>query len=149
LTEPQDIGSRIGLDHVETLAAIVLTSAPSADEQFEVRTIETFEDYVAASEIDSVANDFPVADRADLEKMWAIARERFVVWLAFDGDRAVGMGRCAVADGAMIMIGGAVREEDRGRGIYRSLMAARWRTAVERGLPALVTAANHQSGPIL
>jgi GNAT superfamily N-acetyltransferase len=49
----------------------------------------------------------------------------------------------------MIMIGGAVHEQDRGRGIYRSLIAARWRTAIERGIPALVTAANHQSRPIL
>ena len=149
LTEPRDVASRLGLDHVETLAAIALTSAPSADERFDVRTVETFEDYAAAAELESIANDWPVADRAAREKMWSIARERFVVWLAFDGDRPVGMGRCAVADGAMIMIGGAVRAEDRGRGVYRSLVSARWRTAIERGTPALVTAANSQSAPIL
>jgi GNAT superfamily N-acetyltransferase len=149
LTEPRDVGSRIGLEHAETLGALALTSPPAAEEMFDVRLVETFEDYVAASEIDSIANSWPAASRGDLERMWLLSRERFVVWLAFDGDRPVGMGRCAVADGAMIMIGGAVHEQDRGRGIYRSLIAARWRTAIERGIPALVTAANHQSRPIL
>ncbi|HEV8462354.1 MAG TPA: hypothetical protein VGQ38_16765, partial [Gaiellaceae bacterium] len=129
LTEPRDVGSRLGLEHAETLGALALTSPPTADEVFDVRLVETFEDYVAASEIDSIANSWPVASRADLERMWLRSRERFVVWLAFDGDRPVGMGRW--------------------RGIYRSLIAARWRTAIERGIPALVTAANHQSRPIL
>ena len=81
--------------------------------------------------------------------MWETARTRFLVWLALDGERPVGMARCAAGEHALMMIGGAVLPEARGRGVYRSLVAARWRTAVERGIPALVTTANSQSAPIL
>jgi predicted acetyltransferase len=39
--------------------------------------------------------------------------------------------------------------EARGRGAYRALVAARWRDAVERGTPLLVTQAGRMSQPIL
>jgi predicted acetyltransferase len=59
------------------------------------------------------------------------------------------MARSAVAGDALVLIGGSVLPDARGRGAYRSLVAARRRSAAERGLGALVTAANTQSGPIL
>ena len=39
------------------------------------------------------------------------------------------------------LIAGAVAEWARGRGVYRSLVRARWDDAVERGTPALVSEA--------
>jgi GNAT superfamily N-acetyltransferase len=49
----------------------------------------------------------------------------------------------------MLLWGGSVREEARGRGCYRALVRARWDEAVRRGTPALTVSANDQSGPAL
>ena len=149
LTQPQDLGPRLGLEHRETLTVLALTRAFHVDGEFEVREVETFDDYVEAQTIDAVANDWPVADRERSAEMWDIARERFLMWLALEDGRPVGMARSAVAGDALVLIGGSVLREARGRGAYRSLVAARWRSAADRGLGALVTAANTQSEPIL
>jgi GNAT superfamily N-acetyltransferase len=42
-----------------------------------------------------------------------------------------------------------VLESARGRGVYRSLVRARWDHAVERGTPALTVQAGRMSRPIL
>jgi N-acetylglutamate synthase-like GNAT family acetyltransferase len=111
--------------------------------------VRTLDQYVAAQEIDAKVNGWPAADHASHERMWETARERFLIWLALvDGD-AVGLARCVAGEHALVMTGGAVLPEARGRGIYRSLVGARWRTAQERGIPALVADAIDQSAPIL
>jgi predicted GNAT family acetyltransferase len=48
-----------------------------------------------------------------------------------------------------MLIGAATLPYARGRGIFTSLVHARWQEAVERGTPALVVQANRESGPIL
>jgi hypothetical protein len=47
------------------------------------------------------------------------------------------------------LIGGAVLERARRRGVYRSLVWARWDDAVARGTPALTVQAGKMSLPIL
>ena len=47
------------------------------------------------------------------------------------------------------MLGGAMLPEARGRGVYTSLVHARWAHAVERGAPRLVVSAGPMSAPIL
>jgi GNAT superfamily N-acetyltransferase len=147
LTTPRDVGPRLGLELDETLAALALTHEPSAPGGCTVREVTTLEDYTAAQDIDATVNGWPLSTPERLAEMWA--GTRFLIWLALEDDRPVGMARCAIAGRALTMIGGAVLPEARGRGVYRSLVAARWRTAVERGVPALVTTANDQSAPIL
>lgn len=149
LTTPADLGPRLGLELDETLAALALTHAPSAAGDFTVREVVSVEDYTTAQNLDAVVNGWSVPPVERHAEMWSKAQTRFLMWLAFDGDRPVGMARCAIGERALMMIGGAVLPEARGRGVYRSLVAARWRTAAERGLGALVTTANHQSAPIL
>lgn len=149
LTPSQELGPRLGLEHRETLTALALTRPSDVDGGFDVREVKTLDDYIAAQTIDAVANDWPVADRDGYAEMWEVARERFLMWLALDDGRPVGMARSAVAGDALVLIGGSVLPDARGRGAYRSLVAARWRSAADRGLGALVTAANTQSGPIL
>ena len=140
----------LGLPLQETLAALALTSPPEPGGDFEVREVATLEDYILAQRLDAVANGMPVfADDDEYARMSETARARFLMWLAFDDGRAVGMARCAVSAHALMMIGGSVLPDERGRGVYRALVAARWETAVERGIPALVTGANEQSAPIL
>src|SRR5581483_1492024 len=139
--------SRLGLEHSETLAALDLTSAPAGGDSFEVREVRTLEDYIQAQRVDARANGWPEGADEEYARFWEVARDRFIAWVAFDRGRPVGMARCATAEQALMMVGGAVLPEERGRGIYRALVAARWATAVERGVPALVTAANEQSAP--
>jgi GNAT superfamily N-acetyltransferase len=49
----------------------------------------------------------------------------------------------------MLLWGGAVRADARGRGCYRALVRARWDEAARRGTPALTVSANDKSGPAL
>jgi len=49
----------------------------------------------------------------------------------------------------LLLFGGSTLPEARGRGAYRSLVAARWHDAVARGTPVLVTQASPMSRPIL
>lgn len=149
LTEPQDIGERLGLELRETLAVLARTSPPKVEATHDVREVRTLDDYVTAQTIDATVHGWPTADRESHAEHWPAAAERFVMWVAYDEGRPVGMARCAVAGRAFVMVGGAVLPDARGRGIYRSLVAARWAAARERGLDALVTTANDQSGPIL
>jgi GNAT superfamily N-acetyltransferase len=53
------------------------------------------------------------------------------------------------ADAAVLLLGGAVLPEARGRGCYRALVQARWEDAAARGTPALVVQAGEMSQPIL
>ena len=46
-------------------------------------------------------------------------------------------------------MGGATLPAARGRGVYTSLVHARWDEAVERGVPRLVVSAGPMSAPIL
>jgi GNAT superfamily N-acetyltransferase len=62
----------------------------------------------------------------------------------------VGCGGVSLVDGVARLWGGAVREEARGRGAYRAVLAARLRRGVERGATmALVKGRIQTSGPIL
>ena len=150
LSEPPDVGARLGLEHRETLTVVTLDHAVDDPAAFEVREVETLDDYIAAQTIDAIANGWPVwTDREGQEAMWRSTGDRFVLWLALDEGRPIGMARCAIAPDAMLMIGGSVLPEARGRGAYRTLVAERWRATEARGLRALVTTANDQSRPIL
>ena len=149
LAEPQDLGERLGLELRETLTVLALQKPPEAQVAHEIREVTTFDDYVAAQQIDAIANGWQVAEPEAYAEMWRVSLERFALWIAHDDGVPVGMARCAVAGNAFVMIGGSVLPEARGRGVYRSLVSARWAAARERGLDALVTSANSQSGPIL
>jgi hypothetical protein len=53
-------------------------------------------------------------------------------------------------DRGLFLIGGATAPWARGQGVYRALVGARWRYAVDRGTPALTVHAIHDtSSPIL
>jgi hypothetical protein len=53
------------------------------------------------------------------------------------------------APAAAILMGGSVLPAARGRGVYTSLVHARWQDAVDRGTPRLVVSAGAMSAPIL
>jgi GNAT superfamily N-acetyltransferase len=63
--------------------------------------------------------------------------------------RAVGTSYAAFGSAGINLFGGGVVESARGRGVYRALVHARWRHAVDRGTPALTVQAGKMSMPIL
>ena len=69
----------------------------------------------------------------------------FGAWL--DGE-LVGAGGATPTGRGLLLWGGSVVEDARGRGCYRALTRARWDEAVRRGIPALTVSANEQSGPV-
>ena len=60
-----------------------------------------------------------------------------------------GSGAASSLDSGIALMGGAVLPEARGRGVYRTLVRARWEHAVRRGTPLLVVQAGPMSEPIL
>jgi GNAT superfamily N-acetyltransferase len=70
--------------------------------------------------------------------------------VAYLDGRPVGTGGLSLVDGVARLWGGAVREEARGRGVYRAILSERMRRGVEGGATmALVKGRVETSGPIL
>lgn len=149
LTEPAALGPLLELERDDSLAALALTEKPPRAAGFTVRRVETLEDFAIAQNIDGAEYGLPARPPEEHAESWERLRGSFMLWLAFDGERPVGMARAGAAGDALMLIGGTTVPDARGRGVYRSLVAARWDAAAERGSPALVVTANDQSGPVL
>jgi len=137
--------------------ALALVDPPPATRaEIQVRQIETFDDFVAARDIQWEAFDVPegrrAQQRADLrrdfdESMTLGIPVGFIATL--DG-RPAATAMSIPSERGVFLIAGAVAPWARGRGAYRALVRARWDDAVARGTPALVTQANPEtSHPIL
>jgi hypothetical protein len=116
-----------------------------------VARVETFEDYVAATEVQFEAFGTPPElleeQRAWVRETWhSDARLMHAVWL---GGELVGAGTCAPTPHGLALFGGATRRRARGHGAYRALISGRWAEARARELPALLTQAGAMSRPIL
>jgi GNAT superfamily N-acetyltransferase len=138
--------------------SMALTAPPPAGPADVVaRRIESFDEFRLANHIAFTA----FGSSEDDAQAWdAIADERYEaeraghaprVYLAFVDGKPVAVARALVAPQcpAVLMIGGGVLPEARGRGIYRALVHARWCDAAAGGAPALVTQAGAMSRPIL
>jgi hypothetical protein len=91
-------------------------------------------------------------DPAELADRLAVAPERAGLWLAEDADGdIVCAGRLEIVPGTEFggLWGGATRAGWRGRGIYRSVVAARARAALAVGLKYLHSDCTDMSRPIL
>ena len=132
--------------------ALVLTEAPPpVAPALVARRVETFEEFVAANEVQWQAFETPAAEieelRASLPQRWReTPNVMHAVWL--EGE-VVGAGTCAPTPYGLLLYGGATLPHARGRGAYRALLRARWDEAVGRGTPTLVTQGGSMSRPIL
>jgi GNAT superfamily N-acetyltransferase len=156
---PADLVERLyerGLvdDDDPDVIGMLLTDPPAAGpDGIEAREVRDFEEFTAASRVANVAFGMP-ADANDEARDRARYQEGLELgyWKTFvallDGE-IVASATSTYVDGAVTLNGGAVLPDARGRGAYRSLVAARWEDAVERGTPALVTQAGRMSAPIL
>ena len=100
---------------------------------------------------DEVFGDPYGADRADALLRRLARGDGLQLWVAEHDHRIVGAGRLEpVADSVVAGVwGGAVREQWRGRGIYRALTSARARSALEVGRTIVHSDSTEYSRPIL
>jgi hypothetical protein len=140
LTEPQD---HAGVLHALACAA----PPPEGPDEVTVRRVESFDDHLTA--VGVMWDAFDTSEerreqqRPHLRDEYEATREAGVpvTFLAELDERPAGVGRSVYADRGVFLIAGAVAEWARGRGVYRSLVRARWNDAVARDTPALVTEA--------
>jgi hypothetical protein len=155
--EPSDLVEQLlarGLvrDSEPFAIALVLRSPPPVPPPGVVaRRVETYEELERATWVQWEAFELPEERRAEAR---AAMRERFrdsstIMHAAWVGGELVGAGRCAPTEHGLLLYGGATLPSARGRGAYRALLHARWREAVERGTPGLITQGGAMSRPIL
>lgn len=151
------LGLRQPHDGVDVLHALAIAAEPvGAAPGVEARRVDTFDDFVATSELRFEIFDVPAErrdlERAHFEEQWVEAQRIGVpVWfLATLDGRVAGSAGAIPSPRGVFLIGGSTAAWARGHGVYRALVRARWDYAVARGTPALVTHAKPDSSyPIL
>src|SRR4051794_5623722 len=155
--EPPDLVERLlarGLvrDREPFAIGLVLRSPPPEPPPGVVaRPVETLQELEEASRVQWEAFELAEERRAEAraalpERLGDPSTTMHAVWV--DG-RLVGAGRFAATEHGLLLYGGATLPDARGRGAYRALLHARWREAVARGTPALITQGGAMSRPIL
>ena len=147
----------LGLEDDEPgkMTTLAISKRPAGEPNVEVRRVVGFDDYLTALEIDWEAFGIDDAERrvrrAATRSAWPLIVEdgRSSVYLASLDGKPVGFARAVFTPFAALLLGGATLPEARGRGVYSSLVHARWREAVERGVPRIVVSAGPMSAPIL
>jgi GNAT superfamily N-acetyltransferase len=139
-------------DDPVAIAMALRRAPPSPPPGLEARRVTTLEEYAAAHEVQLAAfgetgSARGAQQRALLADEWREGPKLMhAVWLH---EEMVGSGSCARTPHGLALFGGATLPGARGRGVYRTLLAARWEEAEQLGAPALVTQAGAMSGPIL
>ena len=106
--------------------------------------IETWEDYLASREVQwegfDVSPERREQQRAHFEEDFesSILGGGLLGFLALADGRPAATALAVPSERGLFLIAGTTAAWARGRGLYRSLVRARWQTAVERGTPALV-----------
>lgn len=145
-----------GFESVENAMALLDPPAGDGGEDVEVDVVDSFEAFADGTRVEMAAFDVPPDGQARME---AEMEERFAEyttpgnpyrrWNARLEEHVVGFAGAVLGDAGVNLFGGGVLAEGRGRGVYRALVNARWRLAVERGTPALTVQAGRMSRPVL
>ncbi len=137
-------------------AAMAAVEPPAAGpDTIEARLANTFEEFQAGNRLAHNAFDVSEDDRRALETherlLWEIESRNgpFRSFVALIEGEVVGAAAAIFGANAVYLSGGSTRADMRGRGVYRSLVRARWNAAVARGTPALTVGAGRMSRPIL
>jgi GNAT superfamily N-acetyltransferase len=122
----------------------------------EARASRTFEEYMGGVAVSDDAFDHDEADRRAWQEHrrteWSqleSGASPFRSFVALLEGEIVGSAGALLCEHGINLIGGSVREDARGRGVYRALVRARWDLAAELGTPALTVQAGAMSRPIL
>jgi len=129
---------------------LATTPPPSGPPEVEVHLVTSAEEWADVREFQDGVFDNPPDRRATREQLLAeFGRTPTALFGARLDGELVGAGAASPSSRGMLLWGGSVREDARGRGCYRALVRARWDEAVRRGTPALTVSANDKSGPVL
>jgi GNAT superfamily N-acetyltransferase len=165
-TRPVDIADELlalGLrepdDGSGTLHALLLDHEPAGvPPDVETHETATMADFAAGDEVRMEAFGFTEDEREHERGFRATYYDEYlrmkhrstVGFVATLDGRVAGAATALLSERGLFLIGGATAPWARGRGVYRALVGARWRYAVERGTPALTVHAIHDtSSPIL
>lgn len=123
---------------------------PEGPPEIETRMAANAEQWAEIRTLMDDVFDNPPERRATREQLLAefdrTPAALFGAWL--DGELAAA-GAATPTSRGLLLWGGSVRADARGRGCYRALVRARWDEAVRRGTPALTVSANDKSSPVL
>jgi len=123
---------------------------PAGPPEVETRAATTAAKWAAIRELQDGIFDNPPERRATREQLLAeFGRTETALFGAWLEGELVGAGAASPSSRGLLLWGGSVRADARGRGCYRALVRARWDEAVRRGTPALTVGANAKSGPVL
>ena len=153
---PPDLAERLVAAGFETdpemplSRTLTLTEPPAGEATADIRRVGSAEEYALTREI-AAAIWPPMGAQPDPREEWeqlsgSDASQLYLAYL--DGDPA-GFGRAVFTPAATLLLGGAVLPEARGRGVYVSLVHARWDDSVARSVPRLLVGAGPMSAPIL
>jgi hypothetical protein len=160
-SQPADLGRqllRLGLvpDPLESEVACMVLSQPPSPASLAIPAHITVERVDSAARLRQVQVIFsgcfgtPLPDE---DPRQAFARyQASPTWrsyVALQDGQPIAAADATFTDEAVVLSGGATLPALRRRGAYRALLAARWRDAVERKTPILVTQAGRMSRPIL
>jgi RimJ/RimL family protein N-acetyltransferase len=129
---------------------LTTTPPPQGPADVEVRMATTAEEWADVRELQDDIFDNPPDRRPTREQMlMEFTKSSAVLFGAWLDGELVGSAGATPTSRGMLLWGGSVREDARGRGCYRALTRARWDEAVRRRTPALTVSANEKSGPVL
>lgn len=131
------------------------TPPPTGPPDIDAHRAETFEEFRAAFRVAASAfgvdAELTAAFEARAERVWPFQSEdamaRTIV--ATINGEVVGFGEATFGSNAVYLGGSGTHPDYRGRGVYRSIVKARWDAAVAHGTPALTVGAGEMSRPIL
>lgn len=145
-----DAGLQLLADDYLLDGLLTTTPPPPGPPDVEVRPAATAEEWAVLRELQDSIFDNPPERRPKREQLLGeFGRTNAMLFGAWLDGELVGAGAATPSSRGMLLWGGSVRDDARGRGCYRALVRARWDDAVQRGTPALTVSANNQSGPAL
>lgn len=140
-----------GFEAVENGMALISPPTRRPADRVEIGVVKEWEEFVAAAEVTRAVFGLPEMPEEELRDRYTeylAGRDLGVTLFAAIDDRIVAASHAAFGTAGINLFGAAVVPEARGRGVYRSLVLARWDLAVERGTPALTVQAGRMSRPI-
>lgn len=134
---------------------VAVDPPPRGPADIEVQRVRTFDEYLAAQRVAAEAfgmdDELTRALEARATRLWPFQSEhaeRAALIATIDGE-VVGFADAALGRNAVYLRGSGTHPDYRGRGVYRSLVRARWELAVARRTPALTVGAGALSRRIL
>ena len=154
---PEDVETQLLAAGLEVVAddyrldgLLTTTPPPPGPPEITVRPASTPDEWADFRELQDSVFDNPPDRRPTREQLFAqFPRTPAILFGASLDGELVGAGAATPSSRGMLLWGGSVRADARGRGCYRALVRARWDDTVRRGTPALTVSANDQSSPAL